>query len=173
MANATNQKKGIVTRGSGHIAESRLASLAYFQDDRTGPTVMDDNHIATSKCATQEAARRTFIESHNVLHHQSRIGNPHGGGPSTYDRQHGFAQKNPKAYGWFACPQENSPDTMVEGRWVVRTNDKCWQDGGNGEGKFSPAAGLMELLDESELLFQQCAVDRLKLECGHGRSGDR
>jgi hypothetical protein len=169
MANATNQKKGIVTRGSGHIAESSGASLPYFEKGKAGPTVTDDNHIETSKCSVKEAAQRTFIEAHNVIHHQSKIGVPHGGGPSTYDRQHGFAQKNPAAYQWFACSQENSPDTMVEGKWVVRTNDKTMQDGGNGPGKFSPGAGRVELLDEQELLFHQCAVDNIKLECRHGR----
>jgi hypothetical protein len=170
MTNATNQKKGIVTRGSGHIAESSGVSLPYFEKGKEGATVMDDNHIETSKCSMKEAARRTFIEAHNVLHHQSKIGFPHGLDFSTYDRPHGFAQKNPDAFGWFAVSQESSPDTMVEGKWVVRTHDKTTQDGGNGPGKFSPGPGRVELLDEQELLFHQCAVDNIKLECGHGRA---
>lgn len=166
---ATNQKKGIVTRGSGHIAESSGVSLPYFETGLSG-TVMDDNHIETSKCSTGQAAQRTFIQGHQVLHHESKIGIPHGFGPSTYDRPHSFAQKCPPAFHFFAVSAENSPDTMVEGKWVVRTFDKTTQDGGNGPGKFSPGPGSTEILDEDELLFQQCAVEKIKLECAHGRS---
>lgn len=159
----TNQKKGIVTRGSGHIAESSGASLPYFQKPFVG-NVMDDNHVETAKCAIVQSARRTFIEGHNVLHHESKIGFPFGG-PSRYDRPHSFAQKAPPAYQWFAEPIEKSPDTKVEGKWIVRSFDKTLQDNRNGPGKFSPGLGRTEILDESELLFQQCAVEKIKLEC--------
>lgn len=167
--NATNQKKGIVTRGSGHIAESSGASLPYFEKLYTGH-VMDDNHIETSKCSAGQAARRTFIAGHAVIHNKSKIGIPFGLGGSRYDRPHSFAKNNPLAYKWFAEPDEQSPDTKVEGNWVVRTFDKTKQDGNNGPGKFSPAPGSTEILDESELLFQQCAVEKIKLECKDGRS---
>jgi hypothetical protein len=165
----TNQKKGIVTRGSGHIAESSGVSLPYFETMLTG-LVMDDNHIETSKCAVLEAAQRTFIAGHNVIHHESKIGIPFGTGASTYDRSHSVAQKAPPAYKFFAKSTENSPDTKVEGKWIVRTFDKTEQDGGNGPGKFSPGPGSTEIVDEDELLFQQCAVEKIKLECSHGRS---
>lgn len=166
---ATNQKKGIVTRGSGHVAESSGVSLPYFKSLQIG-LVMDDNHIETSKCGVPQAARRTLVEGHHVIHSKSKIGIPHGGGPSRYDRPHSYARNNPQAYQWFAEPDEKSPDTKVEGSWVVRTFDKTKQDGYNGPGKFSPAPGRAEILDESELLFQQCSVGAIKLECDHGRS---
>ncbi|HRI66615.1 MAG TPA: hypothetical protein PK156_20340, partial [Polyangium sp.] len=159
----TNQKKGIVTRGSGHIAESSGTTLPYYRVLYIG-TVMDVNHIETAKCAPAQAAQRTFIAGHQVLHHRSKIGIPHGGGPSRYDAWHGVAQNTPPSYEYFAEPVSKSPDTKVEGKWIVRTYDVTWQDGHNGVGKFNPAPGSAELLDESELLFQQCAVEKMKLE---------
>lgn len=169
MTKATNQKKGIVTRGSGHIAESSGVSLPYFEVLLTG-LVMDDNHIETSKCSVAQSAKRTFIEGHNVLHHESKIGMPFGGGPSRYDRPHSFAKNTAPAFKFFAEPTEKSPDTKVEGKWIVRTFDKTVQDGRNGPGQFSPAPNATEIIDEDELLFQQCAVEKIKLECSHGRS---
>lgn len=165
---ATNQKKGIVTRGSGHIAESSGSSLPYYRILSVG-NVMDDNHIETSKCAVPQAASRTFIQGHNVLHHQSKIGTPHGGGLSRYDKSHSYAQISYPAYEFWAEPTAKSPDTKVEGKWIVRSFDATKQDGGNGPGKFTPAPGRTEILDESELLFQQCSVDKIKLVCSHGR----
>ena len=172
MGATTNQKKGIVTRGSGHIAESSGVTLPYFEKGTTGAIVKDDNHIATAKCSVAQAAQRTFIQGANVLHNESKIGFPLGGGlllgaRSTYDRPHGNAENKPLVFGWFAVADEKSPDTKVEGKWIVRTFDKTIQDAGNGAGKFSPGAGSAEILDESELLFQQCAVEKIKLECPH------
>ncbi len=165
----TNQKKGIVTRGSGHIAESSGVSLPYFEKMLSG-LVMDDNHIETSKCSVGQAAQRTFIAGHAVIHHESKIGRPAGSGKSTYDKSHSVAKNSAPAYEFYAVSTEKSPDTMVEGKWVVRTFDKTTQDAGNGPGKFSPAPGSTEILDEDELLFQQCAVEKIKLECADGRS---
>lgn len=166
--NATNQKKGIVTRGSGHVAESSGSSLPYYWKLSFG-TVMDDNHIETSKCAVPQSASRTFIEGHNVLHHLSKIGTPHGGGLSRYDKSHSYAQISYPAYQFWAEPTAKSPDTKVEGKWIIRSFDATQQDGGNGPGKFTPAPGRTEIVDETELLFQQCSVDKIKLECSHER----
>jgi hypothetical protein len=174
MTNATNQKKGIVHRGSGHIAESTEVSLPYFETGQEGGTVMDDNHIEVWKCAKSTAAQRTFIEGQQVIHHQTAIGHPYGDGTSghmsRYDRPHGNAQNNPPVFAWFAIAHEKSPDVKVEGKWVVRTFDKTIQDAGNGPGRFSPGAGKAEITDESELLFQQCAVEKIELICSHERS---
>lgn len=172
----TNGKKAIITNSLWDIqlAESSGKPLKYYAKGEAGEEIADDNHVETWKAIPTQTCTHTYVRKFLVVHHETKIGHSEGPGPSWYASNleklgappHGVGVKGKKVQ-FYAQALEHSKDVRVEGHWLVREHDTTNQDNANGKGKFVYAKGLTEVPDDSDLLFMQCAVSKLRLECKH------
>src|SRR5260221_8786627 len=174
---ATNHQRAIITISSKEVqlAQSKGKPGQYFKKGKAGGTIAKDNHIETYKCSPTQSCTRTKVGGYLVVHNESKIGHPFSDSPSWYDGSAEVLGAPPHCDGFrghevqfFAKAATNSPDVMVEGKWLVREHDKAELDNNNwAEGGFVYKDSLSEVPDDSDLIFAQCGVEKLKIECKH------
>ena len=177
VTKATNHQRAIITISSKQIqlAQSKGKPLQYHKKLKSGGPIPKDNHIETCKCSPTQSCTHTKVGGSLVIHNESKIGHPFSEFPSWYDDAGEMLGAPPVGDGlkggevqFFAKAFTKSPDVMVEGKWLVREHDAAELDNNSGYGEFVYKDSLTKVPDDDDLIFAQCGVEKLKIECKHG-----
>lgn len=162
---ASNQGKGIVTAGSGHIATTSGATDVCVNPNDFPPTKSPfENYVSSALLVN--GTRHTLIQNRPILTRRGKLG-PESDPPHPPYITRGNAPGEP--YRQEARPTSGSADVVIEGSPIVRTNDSTSQDMENTSGYMDGSNLSANVLSEEEYLTKICTIYNFGATCEHGR----
>jgi hypothetical protein len=162
----SNQKLGITTKTSGHIAKTEGATDVCFDPPKKVPKP-HPNEVPTER-ATEHTSDKTKFSEGNVVREGDAIG-------PLSDPAHGDSGGGVVSgtYRYEARVTTGSPNVKTEGKPVGRNTDPTTQNHGNTTGKVTGGDPNKELTEiEAEKLLA-CSLDTTKVTCSHGREAGK